>query len=249
MISGVVLPYAIRPAVAALVAVPILVLAVGCSSQAGPPIAAVTPQPTSASVTGRTLTEAQLLSAGLTLSELPRDVVFVPVPDGHWSTASPNAKMPAAKPGCQPLVDLIFGTGKASGEVTVGFQTNGIDLGEIRLASYTPSEAGAFFQSVRQAVQNCSDIAYTSFVGPNDGTFKSLPASGLGDDSLSFGMIRQGGGLVMDRFEYVRVAASTVLVMLNGMPIASPPPIVTTEENEARDMLTAQVAKLRNAEA
>lgn len=249
MTSGVVLPYAIRPATAALLAAPVLVLAVGCSSRAGSPTAAATPQPTGAPVTGRTLTQAQLLGAGLTQSELPSHVVFIPVPDGHWHAASPSATMPTAKPGCQPLVDLIFGTGKAGAEVDVGFQASGIDVGEIQLASYTPSEAGAFFQSVRQAVKNCPDIAYTSFVGPNDGTFEPLPASGVGDDSLSFGMIRQGGGTVMDRFEYVRVGASTVLVMLDGMPIASPPPIVVTEENQARDMLTAQVAKLSHAEA
>lgn len=225
------------------------VLAAGCSNQAGTPAAAATRQPTTAPATGRTLTEAQLLSAGLTVSEMPNHVVIVPVPDGQWGAASPSANMPTAKPGCQPLVDLIFGTGRASAAVTVGFQTNGIDIGQIQLASYTPSDAAAFFQSVRQALKSCSDIAYTSFIGANDGTFKPLPASGLGDDSLSFGMIRQGSGPVMDRFEYVRVGASTVLVMLNGMPTSSPPPIVTTEENEARDMLTTQVAKLRHAEA
>ena len=241
--------YALRRAAVALVAVPAFVLAAGCSSQAGPPIAAATHQPTAAPATGRTLTEAQLVSAGLTLSELPSHVVFTPVPDGHWTPASPSADMPTAKPGCQPLIDLIFGTGEASAEVTVGYQTNGVDTGEIQLASYAPSAAAAFFQSVRQAVNKCSDIAYTSFIGPNDGTFKSLPAPGLGDDSLSFGMIREGGGPVMDRFEYVRVGASTALVLLDGTPITSPPPIVTTDENKSRDLLTAQVAKLRSAEA
>jgi hypothetical protein len=238
-----------RRAAVALVAVPAFVLAAGCSSQAGPPIATATRQPTTAPATGRTLTEAQLVSAGLTPSELPSQIVFVPVPDGHWSPASPSADMPTAKPGCQPLIDLIFGTGKASAEVTVGYQASGVDLGDIRLASYAPSAAAAFFRSVRHAVNNCSDIAYTSFIGANDGTFKSLPAPGLGDNSLSFGMIRQGGGPVMDRFEYVRIGASTVLVTLYGTPITSPPPIVATEENESRNLLTAQAAKLRSAEA
>lgn len=241
--------YATRRAAAGLVAVPAIVLAAGCSSLAGTPIAAATHQPTTAPATGRTLTGAQLASAALTPSELPSHIVFVPVPDGHWSPATPSANMPTAKPGCQPLIDLIFGTSKASAEVAVSYQANDTDFGVVQLASYAPGEAASFFESVKQAVKNCSDITYTGFVGINDGTFKPMPAPGLGDDSLSFGMIRQGSGQVMDRFDYVRVGASTVLVGLYGTPITSPPPIVVTEENESRDLLTAQTAKLRNTGA
>lgn len=91
-------------------------MAAGCSSNAGTPVAAPSHQATTASPSaplpsGRTLTEAELVSAGLTASELPQGFTFTPYPDGHWSAAMPAAAMPTAKPGCQSLVDLIFGTG------------------------------------------------------------------------------------------------------------------------------------------
>jgi hypothetical protein len=202
--------------------------------------------PSSLPETGKTLTEPELLRAGLTASELPQDFIFDPVPDGHWTPAKADIFMPTAvKPGCQPLVDLLFGTGRASAEAAVEYQDPDlVDDGNMKLATYPSRQADTFFDAVKDSIHDCADIAYKTYVGNMKGTFKPLLAPKLGDDSMAFGMmIEPSNGITphMEGYEYVRVGAGTILISLNSAN-NSPPSF-------SNDLLAAQVAKLKLAQA
>lgn len=214
--------------------------AVGTSANAS----AVASAQGAAEDSGRTLTEAQLLAAGLTLSELPSGFTFIPVPDGRWAAAQAMSPMPAPNTPCQPLIDLIFGLSQSDVEVSVGYQgANAVDVGRIRLASYGSGRARDFFAAVKRSVSKCPGFTYTTYVGTVYATFELLAAPGFGDDSASFGMIIHDNEIAphMERFDYMRVGHATAMVDLMGFGMP-PPPL-------SRDLLAAQVSKLRSAQS
>lgn len=218
-----------------------LVLA-SCSSagRSGPAAGSASIAPSS-SVTGdsgRTLSEAQLLQAGLTLSELPKAYTFNAAPDSGWAMAQPAPRMPTPDKNCQPLIDLIFGTSDAAAEVSTDYQGFGTaDAGSIKLFAYASGRAGVFFGAVGHALNTCSGLTYHTYIGAEYATFERLPSPDLGDDSMSIGMVvHDSHSPVVERFDFVRVGYATVLVTLIGFTTTPPP--------SPRPLLAAQVAKL-----
>jgi hypothetical protein len=186
---------------------------------------------------GRTLTQAQLLSAGLALSQWPKDIDR-PTDSGPIWQAPQYSTPPHVPAACQPLVDLRWGTSGASAQAAMAFALYNSALnGEVDLASYPPGRASVFFASVRHAVGACPGFSYTNEFGTYDEKIVPLQGPHLGDDTITFGVrLDLQGTAILNRYDYVRVGATTVLIRQNAT-VAVPAGVST--------LLAPQVAKLQ----
>jgi hypothetical protein len=233
------MPQAERRALLALLAVPVL-LTGACSGHSAEP----SPAPSSSSrpsttsigpVSGKTLTVAQLADAGLTSSELPAGLALVKV---RWEPAGPRTIQIVADAVCQPVVDLLR---EASSSVSNSYQGVGIIYpGGMSLASYPPAEAASSFAAVKNAIQKCPSISWTSYGSTKHGKLTPLGAPHLGDDSVGFALSFQGAGPLVETHDYFRVGASTFHASL--MASDTVPPEIS------REILTAQINKLKAAQ-
>jgi hypothetical protein len=212
------------------------------NSSPGTPVNATTTD--AANGSGRTLTRAQLLDAGLQASQWPNDITRLLDSGSAWEASSPTAfAPPQPPPACQPLVNLIWGTTGSSAAADVKFQRyNDAILGTVSLASYPQGQAGALFASVRHAASACPGFTASNPYGTVHDKIVPLQGPHLGDESISFGVTRDVNGTeFLDRYDYVRVGAATVLIGQVGDTAAVPPVIPT--------LLAPQVAKLRAAQS
>jgi hypothetical protein len=222
-----------------------------CSATSGRPgtppgasVSAVAVATAAVQESGRTLTQAQLLSAGVPAPQWPKDLTRLLDAGSEWQASQPaTSPLPQAPPACTPLLDVIYGTSGASAAVQVGFQRYGdVIVGEVDLASYPHGRASALFASVRRAVSACAGFTATNAYGTYHDKIVPLQGPRLGDESISFGLTREvTGGESLDRFDYVRVGAATVLIRQIGASAAVPPVVPT--------LLAPQVAKLEAAQS
>jgi hypothetical protein len=194
---------------------------------------------------GRTLTQAQLLNAGLQASQWPKDIMRLLGGSGSVWKASPppTSQGPQVPSACQPLVELLWGTSGSNAAASVIFQRfNHAIIGVMHLASYPHGRASALFASVRRAVGACPGFTELSQYVSFREKFVPLQGPHLGDESISFGAMRDvNGAEFLDRYDYVRVGAATVLIRQIGVTAAVPRGVPT--------LLAPQVAKLEAAQS
>jgi hypothetical protein len=159
---------------------------------------------------GRTLTADQLISAGLSGSQWPKDIAALTTSGLAWQAPRAPGPLPRVPAACQPLVDLRWETSGASAEVVMGFgRHNDALIGEVDLASYPRGRASAFFASVRRAVGACAGFSYSDDYRTYDEKIVPLQGPHLGDETITFGMrVDVRGTKYLDRFDYVRVGAA-----------------------------------------
>jgi hypothetical protein len=191
---------------------------------------------------GRTLTQAQLLAAGLQVSQWPKDVYALLDSGSVWEASHPPASpAPRSSAACQPLLDVMQGTSGASAAVDVSFQQDGL-IGVVNLDSYPQGRASALFASVRRAAASCPGVNIPSYLGTFYNKVVVLRGPSLGDESISFGLTRNvEGTAALDRFDYVRVGAVTVLIRQIGASPTAPPLIPR--------LLAPQVANIQAAQS
>jgi hypothetical protein len=153
----------------------------------------------------------------------------------------PTSPPPQSSAACQPLVDVMQGTSGASAAADVSFQWGGL-FGVVNLDSYPRGRASAFFASVRRAAAACPGLNISSYLGTFYNKIVPLQAPSLGDESISFGLTHDVNGIAaLERYDYVRVGAATVLISQIGAGPAVPPVAPT--------LLAPQVAKLQAAQS
>jgi hypothetical protein len=194
---------------------------------------------------GRTLTQAQLLNAGLEASQWPKDITRLLGSGSAWKASPPPASQePQVPPACQPLVELLWGTSGSSAAAYMNFQrSNDAIVAVIHLASYPHDRASALFASVRRAVGGaCPGFTELGQYSSLHEKFVQLQGPPIGDESIRFGVIRDASGVeFLDRYDYVRVGAATVLIRQINVTAAVPPVVPT--------LLAPQVAKLEAAQS
>lgn len=194
---------------------------------------------------GRTLTQAQLLDAGLQASQWPKDITRLPGSGSVWkASAPPTSQGPQVSSACRPLVELLWGASGSSAAVNVSFRRfNNAIVGVMHLTSYPHGRASALFASVRRAVGGaCPGFTELSQYTSLHETFVPLQEPRLGDESISFRAVRDVNGVeFLDRYDYVRVGAATVLIRQIGVTAAVPPVVPT--------LLAPQVARLEAAQS
>src|SRR5215475_1097154 len=122
------------------------------STSSGAPVSATAVG--AARESGRTLTQVQLLSAGLQASQWPKDITRLLGSGSVWKASPPaTSQGPQVPSACQPLAELLWGTSGSSAAAYVSFRrSNGAIVGVMHLASYPHGRASALFASVRRAV-------------------------------------------------------------------------------------------------
>lgn len=193
---------------------------------------------------GRTLTQAELLKAGVPSSQWPNDLDLLLDSGSEWQAPqAATSPPPRAVPACQPLIGLFWGFTHPSATVVVGFERSGdAILGEADLASYPHGRASALFASIRQAVRTCPGFTASNQYGTSHERIVTLQGPQLGDESISFGTVAQRTGFEsLNRYDYVRVGAATVLIKQIGDTVAAPPAVPS--------LLAPQVAKLKAAQS
>lgn len=191
---------------------------------------------------GRTLTQAQLLGAGPQMSQWPKDIASIADGGPVWQAVVPSTP-PQVPPACHPLADLLWETSGPGAAVSMGFQPyNSTILGQMSLASYPDGRSTAFFASVRQAVGACPGFVYSNDYGTYHDEIVALQGPRLGDEAISFGVrFDLRGTEFLDRYDYVRVGAATVLVKQGGATVAVPASVPP--------LLAPQVARLQAAQS
>jgi hypothetical protein len=185
---------------------------------------------------GKALTTDQLRNAGLAASEMPQGSTLA----GSWGPATSTAGPATGQPACQPLIQLVYASGPASSTLLAGYE-DGADMGHLAISTYPLEQAQTFFAAVKAAVPACPAFTYSTALGKKTSAVTPLAAPGGGDDSVAFGLVRQGpdGAPVTDRYLCVRTGAGIVLLDQLGVPKPAPLPLA---------MLGRQVAKLQAAQ-
>lgn len=185
---------------------------------------------------GKALTADQLQTAGLAASEVPPGYMLV----GSWGPAAASGGPATGQPACQPLIQLMSASGPAASTLLTGYE-DGADMGHLAISTYQLEQAQTFFAAVKAAIPACPALTYSTALGKKTSAVTAMAAPGGGDDSLAFGVIRQGPGdaPVTDRYVGVRTGAGVVLLNQLGTPKPAPLPLA---------MLGRQVAKLQAAQ-